>query len=177
MRASSAPPRRPTEADVALLDKMQQYELAARALYAASRQSIDWVGLDTDELGWAAVIDVFTDAHEAYAAAYSAKLGRLSTNRRDDALFEERSADFTGGIEDALQAMYQLEADLVVTYDDLISQLVGIDGIILTGSIATAEARHGTVLANMAGAGAADTLDELLVSKVGKALPLPAEGN
>lgn len=176
MQQSSAPPRRPTDADLALLGTVQGYELTARALYAAARQNIDWVAADTDEQGWVAVIDVFLDAHEAYAAAYSGQMGREAPNARNQELYDERVADFTGDAATALQAMYDLEADLVATYVDAIGQLEGIDGVILISSIITAEARHGTVLANMMGKQSADDLDDLLVTDQGTALPLAQEG-
>jgi Ferritin-like domain len=176
MQQSSAPPRRPTDADVALIATVQGYELAARELYATARRSIDWAAADSDEQGWADVIDVFHDAHEAYAAAFSAMLGRDAPNARDQALVDERSADFSTDAAAALEAMYTLEADLVVTYNELLGELEGIDAAITVASIITAEARHGTVLANMLGKSSADDLDDLLVSNTGTALPLAQEG-
>jgi hypothetical protein len=176
MQQSSAPPRRPTDADVALLDSMQGYELAARELYATARRSIDWAAADSNEEGWLSVIDVFLDAHEAYAASFSAMLGRKAPNARNQDLVDERGADFSADATSALEAMYTLEADLVATYTELIGQVEGIDPAILIASIITAEARHGTVLANMLGKSSADDLDDLLVSDAGDALPLAQEG-
>jgi hypothetical protein len=176
MQQSSAPPRRPTDADVALLGTLQGYELSARALYAAARQNIDWVAADTDEQGWVDVIDVFLDAHEAYAAAFSGQLGREAPNARNQEFYDARVEDFTADAASALQAMYDLEADLVVTYEAALGVMEGIDGVTLVSSIITAEARHGTVLANMQGKRSADDLDDLLVTDQGTALPLGQEG-
>ena len=93
------------------------------------------------------------------------------SSRRDDALYDE----FVGDVRavatcDALAAAaYDLESTLVATHTELLGQLEGIDGARLIASILIVEARHGTVLADVAGHG--DDLDALFVNDADAAAP------
>ena len=153
---TSAPPR-PTGEDVALLGFAQSLELAARDLYQAALDG----GLADGELA-----DLFTtlrDNHDEYANRLSGILGVDAPQQRDDALFDELADGFGGGDAVAVAtAGIDLEATAVATHNDLLGRLQGIDGIAAVASFVVVEARHGTVLADVAGDG--DDLDALLTS-------------
>jgi hypothetical protein len=156
----------PTDADVELLGVAQQFELAALELYEAALQ-LTW----TDE-AVAAVVLTFRDSHEAYAASLSGLLGRRAPNTANEELFEELIDGFSADTDEALAAMYQLEADLAATHTDVSALLATKRAASLVASIAMAEARHGTVLADVTGQ---SDLDSLLVAGVGNSL-VGAEG-
>jgi hypothetical protein len=144
----------------------QSFELTARDLYQAALDA----GLAAGDLA-----DVFTtlrDNHDEYANRLSGILGVDAPQRRDDALFDERAASFeTGDAAAVATTGLNLEATAVATHTDLIGRLEGIDGIAAVASFVVVEARHCTVLADVAGNG--DDLDALLSSDA-EALELPA---
>ena len=63
----------------------------------------------------------------------------------------------------------ELEAAAVATHSDLLGQLVDVDAVAAIASFVAVEARHGTVLTDIAGDG--DDLDAMLIAD---AEPLPA---
>jgi hypothetical protein len=163
---TTSAPQRPTEDDIALLGFAESFELTARDLYQLALDS----GLADDEL--ADVFSTLRDNHEEYANRLSGILGVDAVRARDDALYEELSGDFEGGDAAAAAAAgLDLEATAVATHTDLIGQLAGIDGIAAVASFVIVEARHATVLADVAGAG--DDLDALLTSDA-EPVPVPA---
>jgi hypothetical protein len=147
---TTAPPKRPTAADVELLAAAQTLEWAAAELYNGSTGS---AVLDESQ---AAVIAVIAEHHEAYAQALSALLGRDAPNVAAPELLE-RADDFTA---DPIGEGYELESALVATHTEVIGALQGTDAAALIASIIAVEARHGTVLADLAGSA---ELGDLLV--------------
>ena len=95
-----------------------------------------------------------------YANRLAGILGVDAQQHRDDALFDELVGGFEGGDASAVAtAGRELEATAVATHSDLIGRLEGIDGIAAVASFVVVEARHGAVLADVAGDG--DDLDAL----------------
>jgi hypothetical protein len=155
--AAATAPRRPTDDDIELLGFAQSFELTARDLYQAA--------LDAD-LARSDLADVFRtlrDNHAEYANRLSGILGVDAPQQRDDDLYDQLAGDFDSNDAAAVAAAGQeLEAAAVATHNELIGRLSGIDGISAIASIVVVEARHGTVLADVAGSG--DDLDALLTS-------------
>lgn len=158
---TTAPPKRPTEADIELLGAAQSFEWAAATLYngALERASLD----DTSR----PVIVAMAEHHEAYAQALSSLLGRQAPNVADESLLAG-AGDFEA---DPLGQGYLLESALVATHTDLLGALQGVDGAALIASIMVVEARHGTVLADLAGL---TELGDLLVDDEQAAIGVPA---
>ena len=143
---TTVPPRRPTEDDTALLAAALEIELTAQGLYVRAIESVDgW----TDEQ--ATVMTTLRQAHLAYGNSLSGLLGKSAPSTRDEALFNQWKADFTGGTDDVLKKASELESSLVASYLDVLAKLQGLNGAALVASILTAEARHSTVLLDLAG--------------------------
>lgn len=161
---TTAPPKRPTDADIALLSFAQMIELTARDLYniALGESVFTDVTLET--------VKAIGEAHEAYAQSISGLIGRSAPNSPATDLFDELSKGFSGSAEDVATAARSLENNLVATHIDVVGQLVGVDGSALVASMVVVEARHATVLAHIAGV---DTLDDQLVTD-GEAIPSSA---
>ena len=154
---TTAPPQRPTGDDVGLLAFAQSMELTARDLYQAALDA----GLTDGDFA-----DVFTtlrENHEEYANRLSGILGVDAPQQRDDALFDELAGAFDSSDAQAVAAAgIDLEATAVATHTDLLGRVRGIDGVAALASIVVVEARHGTVLADVAGNG--DDLDAMLIA-------------
>jgi hypothetical protein len=163
---TTAAPQRPTGDDVELLAFAQSFELTARDLYRAA--------LDAD-LASSDLADVFRtlhDNHAEYANRLSGILGVDAASGRDDELYDGLVSAFQSNDPTAVAtAGEELESTAVATHSELIGRLAGLDGIAAIASIANVEARHGTVLADIAGHG--DDLDAMLTSDA-EALKLPA---
>jgi hypothetical protein len=163
---TTAAPLRPTDADIELLGFAQSFELTARDLYQGA--------LDAD-LARSDLADVFRtlrDNHAEYANRLSGILGVDAPQQRDDELYEQLSGDFASNDAAAVAAAgLELESTAVATHTELIGRLAGIDGIAAIASIVVVEARHGTVLADVAGNG--DDLDAMLTSDA-EPLEMPA---
>jgi hypothetical protein len=142
---TTAPPQRPTSADVTLLGLAQQVEATAVALYNEALKVIGW----SDEQ--AVVMTFIRDAHLAYAQALSGLLGRDAPNIISQEVFDAQSADFSGTVDAVLASAGALESTLVATHGDVIATLVGTDGASLIASIQINEARYCTALADLAG--------------------------
>lgn len=157
VETTTTAPLRPTSDDIRLLGFAQSFELTARDLYQAALDG----GLADSDLS-----DVFTtlrDNHGEYANRLSGLLGVDAPQQRDDALFDELVGGFeSGDAPAAATAGIDLEATAVATHNNLLGQLQGVDGIAAVASFVVVEARHGTVLADVAGNG--DDLDALLTS-------------
>ena len=163
---TTAPPKRPTDDDVALLGFAQSVEIAARQLYDVALAAN---GLFDENQK--AVIATIRESHDAYAAALSALLGRQAPQQAD-AVLDDTKASFSGALADVLDAAYTLESTAVATHDDILGKLQGTDGAALLASILIVEARHTTVIATLNGK---TDLDDLLVNTEADALA-PAEG-
>ena len=142
---TTAPPRRPTDNDVVLLGAAQQVELTARALYDKALATGGWSDTETT------VITTIREAHEAAAQAIAGMLGRDAPDEMSSTLYNARVTDFKGSIAGRFEAAYALESAVVATHTQLLGQLVGTDGATLIAAVQSAEARHGTVLADLSG--------------------------
>lgn len=162
---TTAPPRQPLDGDRRLLGVAQRLELAAVALYDEALRGRQ---LDGEPRG---VIAGIREAHEAYAQSLSAILGKAAPDIAEQAIVDELGGAFAGPVGAMLEAAAALENALVATHTELVGTLEGTDGTSLVASILVVEARHATVLADMAGV---TDLDQLLVNE---AAPIaPAEG-
>jgi hypothetical protein len=143
---TTVPPKRPSEDDITLLAAALQIELTAQGLYARAVSSVD---------GWteaqATVMVTLRQAHLAFGNSLSGLLGKSAPSTRDEALFNQWKADFTGGTDDVLKKAADLESALVASYLDVLAKLQGLNGAALVASIVTSEARHVTVLRDLAG--------------------------
>ncbi|MGB8857756.1 MAG: ferritin-like domain-containing protein [Ilumatobacteraceae bacterium] len=161
---TTVPPQRPTADDVALLGFAQQVELTAQALYDEALTVKGWSD------SHAVVVTALREAHQAYAQSLSGFLGRQAPGTRSDDLFKSLQADFGASVEGALAAAASLESAAVATHGEVLSKLQGTDAAALIASIQSNEARHATVLADMAGEtdNAVLLVDEENESLVGK---------
>jgi hypothetical protein len=161
---TTAPPKRPSDADLELLRFAQTAELAAQSLYTKA--------LATD-LGpaTAAVVAKVRDAHQAYGQALAAEIGRSAPGTPDATIVGDLEGAFTGGQAGMVAAAAQLENTLVATHTEVIGALEGIDGARLIASIVIAESRHAVVFNDLAGN---TGLDDYLLNEA-TALA-PAEG-
>lgn len=163
---TTAPPKRPTESDIAVLGFSQGVELAARDLYDIGLGAADLSDLHRT------VLVTIRESHEAYAQALSGLLGRLADGATNADVVDQLTASFSGSAESVLQAAYDLESALVTTHADALGDIQGVDAAKLLASVLVTEARHSTVLADLTGNA---TLDDLLVTDKADALT-PAEG-
>jgi hypothetical protein len=142
---TTAPPKRPTEDDIALLSFAQSVELTIRDLYDVAIGA----GIFTDTTLEA--VKAIREAHEAYAQSISGLLGRVAPNTRVDELFTSLEKDFSGSPSDVATAARAIENTAVATHSDVVGKLIGIDGSSLIASMLIVEARHATYLATIAG--------------------------
>lgn len=149
---TTAPPRRPTDSDIGVLAGVQMLELTARALYDTAIAAGAWS--DTE----ATAITTIREAHEAAAQALSGLLGGDAPGEMSQSLYDSLAISFEGSIDDRLAAAYSLESSLVAGHTAALAELQGIDGATLIAAIQSAEARHGTVLADLAGQTETSTL-------------------
>lgn len=164
--STTAPPKRPTEGDVEILVTAQQAELTIRDLYdAALANGAEWSETDVT------VLTTIREAHESYGQSMSADLGTSATNQRSDALYDSLEADFTAGRTEALEAAWKVESAAVALYTELLDQVQSLHAATLIASIQIAEARHSTVIADLAGQ---TELDVLLVDTEEAALEVTA---
>lgn len=155
--STTTPPRRPTEADVALLGFAQSAELAARDLY---RRAID-AGSGGDQV---ASLVAMAAHHDAYAQAISATIGTAAPQTRNEVLFQLFSQRFGGNTTQTALAAHELENQLVVTHLSLLENLDGTEGSALVASILITEARHTVALATLAGLSPISDNDAFLVT-------------
>jgi hypothetical protein len=163
---TTAPPLRPTTDDVALLDFAQGVEMAARELHDMALQSSSLSDVER------AVIVTIRESHDAYVQSFSGLLGREASQQTNADAVAAFAEAFGGSTADMLAAASALESTAVATHTELLGQLQGLDGAKLIASIVVIEARHGTVLASLAGKSG---LDDLLVNEEAAALA-PAKG-
>ncbi|MEO5898495.1 MAG: ferritin-like domain-containing protein [Ilumatobacteraceae bacterium] len=163
--STTAPPKRPVEADLPLLNFAQAAELAANELYKLALAGT----LDDDQR---TVLEVIGQSHLAYGQALSGLLGRIADNAPDADIVTSGTSDFSGDAATVLKAAYALESTLVATHTAIVGKILGTDAAYLLASIVTIEARNGTVLASLGGA---TELADLLVDNEADALT-PAKG-
>ncbi len=161
-----APPLQPTDADVELLVFAEGVELAARDLYDIALASVEFSDVQRT------VVATLRESHEAYFQSLAAILGRRGSGQANADVVSALRGGFTGDAAKVLGSMYDLESTAVATHTEILGELDGLDGAKLIASILIVEARHGTVLADLAGR---DSLDDLLVATEADALA-PAEG-
>jgi hypothetical protein len=136
---TTAPPKRPTPEDIALLGFAQTVELSVVSLYADAIETGVFSSLQAE------TFNTIRQAHLAYAQAISGLLGREAPNHRNESLYLELKGDFTGDANSILTAAAAAEDVLVATHTDLVGELVGLDGSTLIASILVVEARNATV--------------------------------
>ena len=144
-RPASVPPVGYTAEDTALLGALQEVELAARDLYQAALDA----GADDD------VYRGIRDNHGAYVDILSGLIGRSAASLRNDALYREHVGDrsrsrVARSWPRPPTTWSQLSSRRTPR---LLGELVGVDGGAAVASIVMVEARHCTVLADMAGQG------------------------
>ena len=144
--AAATPPKAPTADDVELLATAQRLELSLRDVY--DRAIADVAGWSDTQ---AAVMVAVRESHEEFANALSATLGRKAPNTRSEIAFATLNLDSTLDAAGALAALVTVESAAVATHRQVLGGLVGTDAAGLTAAIITAEARHCTVLADLAG--------------------------
>ena len=88
----------------------------------------------------------------------SGLLGRKAPGLLSQPLFDSLRGDFSGSADGVLAATYDLESALVATHLDVLAKLQGTDAAALLASVVSNEARHGTVLADLAGKSDESTL-------------------
>lgn len=162
---TTAPPKRPAEADLPLLNFAQSAELGAHELYKLALAGT----LDDDQR---TVLEVIGQSHLTYGQALSGLLGRVAGNAPDADIVTSGSAEFGRDAATVLKAAYALESALVATHTAIVGKILGTDAAYLLASIVTIEARNGTVLASLGGA---TELSDLLVDNEADALT-PAKG-
>lgn len=144
--AAAAPPKSPTADDVDLLAAANRLELTLREVYD---DAITGVAGWTDEQ--AAVMVAMREAHEEFANAISGALGADAPGERSETAYAALRNAAKGTPADVLVAMWGVESAAVATHMAILGQLVGTNGAALTASIQIAEARHCTILADLAG--------------------------
>lgn len=149
---TTSPPRRPTDGDIALLGDAQQVELTAKALYDDAIDAGDWSDAE------ASVITTIREAHEAAVQSLAGLLGGDAPGEMSQSLYSSLASGFKGTVSGRLEAAYNLESALVATHHALLAELIGTDGATLIAAVQSAEARHGTVLADLNGQTVVSTL-------------------
>lgn len=138
-----AAPNAPTEHDTALLSAAQAVELSAADLYQLALDA----GID-DPTG---VIGVMARNHRAYAETIAGATG-VSADARNDEVYDSLESEFdTTDIGQFAAAGVELENTVVATHTELVGMYEGETAVRLTASILVVEARHATVLGDMAG--------------------------
>ena len=161
MSDMTTPPRRPTDGDIALLQIVQQVELAARDLYAIALE-----GADGDAANTFAGLHAH---HDMYAQSISSQIGKAAPQTRDEDLFKSLKSGF-----DAASA-HDLENRLIVTHTDVLSRIEGTEPAALIASILVGESRHSVALAVLAGKSPVDDIDVFLTTPEADSLAV-AEG-
>ena len=144
--ADDTSPKKPTDDDLEVLGVAQRLELSLRDVYD---DAISGVAGWTDEQ--AAVMVALREAHEEFANALSSMLGTDAPGKRSEVAYAELRVDTGGTPGDAIVELWAVESRATATHLEVLGSLVGTDGAELTAAIITAEARHSTALADLAG--------------------------
>lgn len=143
--STTAPPKRPTDADVELLVAAQQLELTARTLYDKALGAKGW------SAGELSVVATLREGHDAFAQALAGLLGRQAPGTVNESLLRSLTTKWAGAPVKLLAAAMSLESAAVATHGEILGKLQGTDAAVLIASIQVAEARHTTILADLAG--------------------------
>jgi hypothetical protein len=139
--AVAAPaPVPPNDVDTALLQQAMILELTASDLYQVALSA----GVSS---GITELFEVIAANHTAYAQSIAGVAG-LSASGRNDEVFDSLSEQFA---DDSVLAAHQLEQTAVSTHTALLGTYESARAVNLTASIVVVEARHATVLADVAG--------------------------
>jgi superoxide dismutase len=138
----STPPAQPTEVDKQLLLFSQGVELAARDLYKKALESAKY---SDDEV---AMLTMFGEHHNTYAQAINGLIGKVATNKRNDALYATHVGQLASA-QSAYAALQSLENTVAATNTDILGQLLGIDAARILASIITTEARMAAVFGTL----------------------------
>jgi rubrerythrin len=161
---TTRPPQRPTDDDQALLGFGQEVELAAMELYDAALQG-DVITEDVRH-----VFEYIRESHQAAGQQLSAMLGKGAPGTALESALSSGQAGFSArSLREVATAAAELENTAVATHTEMLGQLQGTEGSALIASMIASEARHATVLQDIAGE---TELDALLLSD---ATPLAAE--
>lgn len=144
--AAATPPKSPTADDIELLAAANRLELTLREIYD---DAIGGVAGWSDEQ--AAVMVAIREAHEEFANALSGVLGADAPGERSEVVYAQLRNSAKGTPDEVIVAMWGVESAAVATHLAVLGQLEGTNGAALTASIQIAEARHGTMLAALAG--------------------------
>ncbi len=128
-----------------MLGFAQTLELAAVALYDQALGG----GSVADQ---SSLLTTLRESHQAYAQVIGGFLGTSAGGIEAADVVEQFGEGFGGSLDDVLAAAYDLETTALATHTELVGQLQGTEGAALLASILVAEARHATVLADLAGA-------------------------
>lgn len=142
--STTAPPKQPTAADVALLSYALGLEFAMVDIYARAAAGAK------DDLK--AVAQLFGAHHRAAAQSLTGLLGRKSPTTRNAKFYDEQSTKASGGTAKEVAAhLAGLENAMVATHLKVLGTLRGIDGASLVASIIPIEARQAAVLVGLSG--------------------------
>lgn len=159
---TTAPPLRPTAADVDVLSALQRLELTALALYNDAIAGAKW------DDAQAITMATLAESHSAYSNALAGLLGKVAPDAKSESVYSQLKGGFSGSdVTSIFSAAYDLESALVASYDEALGALKGVNGATLAASIQISEARHCTVLADLAGT---SDLSSLLVDNEKTAL-------
>jgi hypothetical protein len=166
--STTAPPKRPTPADVALLGFAQSLEFGAAVLYG---QAISVLGPDAT-----IIATVFRRHHQAYAEQLGGLLGREAPGVANQTLVDERTPAFGAKTERAIiRAAYELEISLAASYTKLLGQLKGTDAVAILASIQPIEARQAVVLGQAIDVAMEELLPVLEGDETGATIFTPAQ--
>jgi hypothetical protein len=161
---TTLPPKRPSEADLPLLNFAEGVEIAARDLYQAAVDA----GVEDD------LVKVLLANHKGYVDALRGLLGTDSRPERNEELYDELIDRVkVGGLAALAPIAYELESTVVATHIALLAELEGTDGARTIASILIVEARQAAVLADAAGNGGDF---DALFDDTAAALTLPSGG-
>jgi Ferritin-like domain len=151
---TTAPPRQPDEADVAVLVFSQTLELALVAIYDAA---ITGGRLDPAH---SALATLFRSHHLEHSQAIASAAGKSSKNLANKAVVR-KFVSLVGAATDqngVLLALFHAETAAAATYGQALGQLKATDSASTVASIYPVEQRHAAVLARAVGLNPADYL-------------------
>ncbi len=168
---TTAPPLRPSPADVVLLQLVQSVELAARDLYQSvldrtttPTSSSEPTASDATTVAgdYEGLLVTLRENHEEYANVIAGVVGRPAVPPSREVLDQFSAGFASADIAEIVSTAYDLESTLVATHPEVIGRLEGVDGASTIAGAVIVEARHATALAAVAGR--LDDLDAMLVN-------------
>jgi hypothetical protein len=131
-------------------------ELAARDLYQAA------IDAGAEGTAWG----ILVTQHASYAQRVAGITG-ISADRRDEGVYGDREANFTGS--SPANAAFALENELAATHANLLTLITDVRIADALASIASAEAHHAAYLAERSGRG--DNFDALFINSASPIVP------